>query len=83
MALPELELLARIEAGFGPARRHALEQEVARLRQEPDGAGQIQRLLQPYLRRMSDISSFIKELKGRFAQWYNRLPFVSLETFLV
>jgi putative transposase len=70
--LSELELLERIEAGYGPARRQALEQEVARLRQEPDGAGQIQRLLEPYRRRMYDISIFIKELKGRFAQGYNR-----------
>jgi len=71
-ALSELELLERIEAGYGPARRQALEQEVERLRQEPDGAGQIQRLLEPYRRRMYDISIFIKELKGRFAQGYNR-----------
>jgi hypothetical protein len=36
---------------------------------------QIQRLgtlLEPYRRRMNDISIFIKELKGRFAQWFNR-----------
>jgi putative transposase len=71
-ALSELELLERIETGYGPARRQALEQEVVRLRQEPDGAGQIQRRLQPYRRRMYDISTFIKELKGRFAQGYNR-----------
>ena len=71
-ALSEAELLHRIEAGYGPARRQALEQQLARLRQEPDGTDQIQRLLQPYRSRMYDISIFIKELKGRFAQWYNR-----------
>jgi putative transposase len=49
--LSELELLGRIEAGYGPARRQALEQEVARLGQEPGGAAQIQRLLEPYRRR--------------------------------
>jgi hypothetical protein len=70
--LSEAELLDRIQAGYGAARRQALEQELARLRQEPDGAEQIQRLLQPYRRRMFDLSIFIKELKGRFAQWYNR-----------
>jgi len=70
--LSELELLERIEAGYGPARRESLEQEVERMRQEPDGAGQIQRLLEPYRRRMYDISIFVKELKGRFAQGYNR-----------
>ena len=70
--LSEAELLDRIQAGYGPARRQALEQELVRLRQEPDGAEQIQQLLQPYRRRMFDLSIFIKELKGRFAQWYNR-----------
>ena len=66
------ELLDRIQAGYGPARRQALEQELAHLRQGQDGAEQIQRLLQPYRSRMYDISIFFKELKGRFAQWYNR-----------
>ncbi len=68
----ETELLERIQAGYGPARRQALEQDLARLRQEPDGAAAIQRLLQPYRDRLFDLSIFIKELKGRFAQWYNR-----------
>ena len=63
----EAELLDRIQAGYGPARRQALDQELALLRQEPDGADQIQRLLQPYRNRLFDISIFIKELKGRFA----------------
>ncbi len=71
-ALSEFELLERIEAGYGPARRQALEQELERLRQQPDCAGPIQRLLGPYRRRMYDISIFLKELKGRFAQGYNR-----------
>src|SRR6201997_5768397 len=71
-ALSEAELLQHIEAGYGPARRQALEQELTHLRQEPDGPDQIQRILQPYRSRMYDISIFLKELKGRFAQWYNR-----------
>jgi putative transposase len=70
--LSEAQLLERIQAGYGPARRQALDQELARLRQQPAGAEQIQRRLQPYRRRMFDLSVFIKELKGRFAQWYNR-----------
>ena len=70
--LSEAQLLDRIQAGFGPARRQALDQQLAHLRQEPDGPDQIQRLLQPYRRRMFDLSIFIKELKGRFAQGYNR-----------
>ena len=70
--LSELELLERIEAGYGPARREALEQQLAPLRHQPDGVDQIQRLLEPYRRRMYDISIFLKELKGGFSQWYNR-----------
>jgi REP element-mobilizing transposase RayT len=70
-ALSELELLARIEAGHGPVRRRALEQKFEQLRQAPEGAGQIQGLLEPYRKRMNDISIFIKELKGAFAQGYN------------
>jgi len=70
--LSEAELLQRIEAGYGPTRREALEQQLAQWRQQPDGGDQIQRLLEPYRRRMYDISIFIKELKGRFAQWFNR-----------
>jgi putative transposase len=70
--LSEAQLLERIQAGYGPARRQALDQELARLRQQPDGAEQIQRRLQSYRGRMFDLSVFIKELQGRFAQWYNR-----------
>ena len=36
--LSQAELLDRIQAGYSPARRQALEQELAHLRQEPDGA---------------------------------------------
>jgi len=71
-ALSDLELLERIEAGYGPSRRQTLELELAHLSQEPDGANQIKRLLEPYRRRMYDISIFIKELKGGFTQGFNR-----------
>jgi REP element-mobilizing transposase RayT len=70
--LAEEEVLERIEAGYGPERRQALQQEIARYRQQPDGSAQVQRLLDGYRRRMYDISVFIKELKGRFAQWFNQ-----------
>ena len=70
--LSEAEVLERIEAGYGPARRQALQEELARYRQHSDGSAQIQCLLDTYRRRMYDISIFIKELKGRFAQWYNQ-----------
>jgi len=70
--LSEAELLERIEAGYGAARRQALQEQIARYRLQPDGSTQIQRLLDGYRKRMYDISVFIKELKGRFAQWYNQ-----------
>jgi len=70
--LSEAEVLERVEAGYGPARRQALQEEIARYRQQPDGEAQILRLLDGYRKRMYDISVFIKELKGRFAQWYNQ-----------
>ena len=62
--LSEAELLGRIQAGYGPARRQALDQELARLRQEPEGADRIQRLLQPYRKRLFDLSIFIKERRA-------------------
>src|SRR6516165_6688815 len=71
-SLSEAEVLERVEAGFGPKRRQALQKELARYRQQPDGNAQVQDLLDRYRRRMYDISVFIKELKGRFAQWFNQ-----------
>ena len=70
--LSELELLERIEAGYGRQRRQALERQLARWAEQAQGASQSQQLLEPYRRRMYDLSSFFKELKGQFAQWYNR-----------
>jgi REP element-mobilizing transposase RayT len=70
--LSQSELLARIEAGFGSARVQALKERLARCAQQPDGIEQSNRLLEPFRKRMYNISIFIKELKGRFAQWYNR-----------
>ncbi len=63
------EVLERIEAGYGPDRVREIRNELA-LRE--DGDEQWENLLAPYCRRMNDVSIFIKELKGRFAQWYNR-----------
>ena len=52
--LSEAQVLERIQAGYGPARRQALDQELAHLRQEPDGAEQTPRLPQPYRNRWRD-----------------------------
>jgi putative transposase len=72
VALSETEVLNRIEAGYGPARRQAVQKQLDRYRQQPDGTAEIERILDRYRKRMFDLSVFIKELKGRFAQWYNQ-----------
>ena len=50
------ELLKKFKAVTDPAQRKEL----------------IARLLEPYRRRMNDVSILMKEAKGEFAQWYNR-----------
>jgi putative transposase len=70
--LSETEVLERVQAGYGSARRQALQEQIERYRHQPDRSAQIQLLLDGYRRRMYDISIFIKELKGRFAQWFNQ-----------
>ena len=72
VALSETEVLERIEAGYGPTRRQAVQKQLDRYRQQPDGTADIERILDRYRKRMFDLSVFIKELKGRFAQWYNQ-----------
>jgi hypothetical protein len=49
-----------------------VQERLAGFAQQPDGAEQSNRLLEPFRRRMYDISIFMKELKGGFAQGYNR-----------
>ena len=70
--LSENEVLERIEANYGPQRAKTLRERLAGCAQQPDGVEQRNRLLDPYRKRMNDISIFIKELKGRFAQGYNQ-----------
>src|SRR6202051_4667737 len=65
------EVLERIAALY-PEEAQALRAQQARLAEQPDGLKQFDRLLDKYRRRMNDPSIFIKELKGGFAQWYNR-----------
>jgi len=65
--LSQSEVLERIQAGYGPQRVRALQEQLARFSEQPDGVELCKRLLDPYRKRMNDISIFIKELKGRFA----------------
>jgi putative transposase len=71
-ALTQSEMLERIEAGDGVERVRALREQLARCAEQPDGVEQSKRLLARYRRRMYDISIFNKELKGGYAQSYNR-----------
>ena len=69
--LSQSEVLERIQAGYGPSRVQALKEQLARFAEQPDALEQCNRLLEPYRKRMNDLSIFIKELKGRFAQITN------------
>ena len=70
--LSQSEVLERIGALYGRRRVRGLKKKLTQLSQQPDGAELCHKLLEPFRKRMNDISIFIKELKGRFAQWYNR-----------
>jgi hypothetical protein len=68
--LSDSELLDRIEALDGPARRQTAQRTLQG--QTPGGEPAAQGLRQKLQARMFDVSTFLKELKGRFAQGYNR-----------
>jgi putative transposase len=71
--LTQNEMLERIEAGYGSERAQTLREQLAHFAQQPDGLEQSERLLDPYRQQMkSDHSFFMKQLKGCFAQQYNR-----------
>ncbi len=65
--LSDAQLLDCIAAGYGAVRRALVARQLATLR--PAAA---QQLRERYLARLFDISVFFKELKARFAQWFNR-----------
>ena len=70
--LPQSEVLERIEARYGLQYVQEVQQELARYADQPDGMEQSNRFLDRFRKRMQDISSMLKELKGGFAQDYNR-----------
>src|SRR5450631_4325894 len=57
------EVLERIGALYGPERVEKLRALQTRLAELPDGLEQFDRLLDPYRRRMNDLSIFIKSSK--------------------
>jgi REP element-mobilizing transposase RayT len=70
--LSRSEVLERVEACYGAEYVKELREQIDRYSQETDGIARCEQLLQSFRRRMNDLSIFIKELKGSFAQWYNR-----------
>jgi putative transposase len=70
--LPESEVLERIEARYGSQYVQKVRKELAQYADQPDGVEQSNRLLDRYRKRTQDISIWVKELKGGFAQDYNR-----------
>jgi len=66
------EVLERIEALYGPQFVPDAPGATVPLCRAGRWLEQFNRLLGPYRRRMNDFSIFLKELKGGFAQWYNR-----------
>ena len=70
--LTQNELLERIEIGYGPKRAQTLREQLAGLAQQPDGLEQSKHLLEPYRLQMNDLSFFMKQVKGCFAQQFNR-----------
>jgi putative transposase len=70
--LPDAELLSCVEAGHGVQHRKQVAEQLKALTRQADSDELIKELKARYLARLFDVSVFIKELKGRFAQWYNR-----------
>jgi putative transposase len=70
--LSDAELLNRIEQLYGRTQRDAVERQLHYWTEEAGIPEQAQRIRNQYLSRMFDLSVFNQELKGRFAQWYNK-----------
>ena len=66
------ELVERVRALNGDHAAAELKWQIKHLRSELKAPKAVEELKRRYLARMGNISIFIKELKGRFAQWYNK-----------
>ncbi len=67
----DTELVRRVKRAYGKAKARELERELAELME----AGEMepaQALRDRFIYRMYDVSEFMKTLKQRFTQWYNR-----------
>lgn len=66
------ELVAKVCELNGNAAGKELRWRLRHYREELGAPEAAEALKAGYLARMGDVSAFLKELKGRFAQWYNR-----------
>lgn len=69
--LSEERLLAVVRRAYGSTRAKALAMELRQTR-EMAGAEKANELIESWQRRMWDLSAFMKTLKQRFTQWFNR-----------
>ena len=65
-------MLRRIGAYYGKAHLQKLLEQMKGITDPAQRKKLLERLLEPYRKRMNDLSIFMKELKGGFAQWYNQ-----------
>jgi REP element-mobilizing transposase RayT len=70
--ISDQELLKRIEALYGKARRDSIAHQLKNCLAQGGSSEPAREIRNRFTRRMFDISIFNKELKGRFAQWYNK-----------
>jgi REP element-mobilizing transposase RayT len=68
--LTDERLLGRLRAIYSPAEVEMVSVRLRELRESSPEAADA--LWETYVARMCDLSRFVQELKGRFAQWYNR-----------
>lgn len=66
------ELVAKVRALNGDAAAIELQWQLQHLRRELQSPAAAEAIKARYLTRMGNVSWFIKELKGRFAQWFNK-----------
>jgi REP element-mobilizing transposase RayT len=71
--LSDEELVERVRVLNGNQAAKSLAWLLGNLREQDPSGRAAEELKARYFARMHDVSEFVRELKGRFAQWYNRL----------
>jgi putative transposase len=66
-------MLRRIGGYYGKAHLQQLLKKIRRVTDPAQRKELIERLLAPYRERMNDLSILMKEVKGGFARWYNKV----------